>query len=241
MASWFSKDDKDDKKQGEDDKNKSGGADQELKPADVKAKLDQIDTIKTKLDANDAVMTRMNSFLDQQDEAKRKAAAAEAAKKATEDSEKSEETWLTDPKKAFNDAINPLVKVQLQTSSRLLRKEIFDDNSGEFEFYHGDFKKRVDAYIDNLPITSQNDTASIKNCYFLVLGQMQKEIQEGKIKSRFSDMSTATARSGKTDDKDKLPQLTEEHKRAAKAFGMTEEQYAKAMKDEFKGTELSYV
>lgn len=234
---WWDKDNKDNKDKNnnnsDNNDNKNNDTDIELKPAEVKAKLDKLDVLESKvaqLDDMKKTSDRMSSFLDAQEEAGRRRKAQELADKANKNKEQNSEDWITDPQKAFNDSTRPLVENQLRTSSRLLRKEIFDENPAEFEFYTGRFKDMVDAHINALPLTALNDPDSIKNCYYVVYGKMQKEIKEGTVKSKFSSASDANARKGE-DDKDKDMVLTDEEKRAAKAFGMDEKSYAESKKE----------
>lgn len=212
----------------------------EMKPpkeiTDKLAKIDGLETKFTEFSSKLPVLDRMTSYLDEVDASKRAAKAKELAEKATTTATETEEKWITDPQKAFQESINPLVVSQINLSSRQMRSEIFSDEK-EFEYYTGDFKKEVDELIENsLALQARADPASIKNCYFLVLGRRQNEIREGKLKSKFAASSTAAAGTGTTkiDQTDNIV-LTDQQKQAAKRFGMTEEQWQKNMKD------LSYV
>lgn len=228
---WFERAKKENREENQDDL--------EIKPTkEMEEKLGKIDTLESSVNeikSKTAVLDRMTTYLDEQDAAKRAAKAKELADKTKVNSEEMDEKWLTDPKAAFNDSVQPLVLATINANSRATRREIFDDP--KFEYYTGDFKKEVDALIDNsLAPSARNDQQSIENCYFLVLGKKTREIAEGKIKSRFAAVSTASAGTGtsKTDQTDTTP-LTDEEKRAASRFGMTEAEYGKIKK------ELNYV
>lgn len=228
---WFERAKKENKEDNQDDL--------EIKPSkEFEEKIGKVDAIEAsvnELKTKTAVLDRMSSFLDEQEAAKRSAKAKEMAEKVAGKNEELDEKWLTDPKAAFNESVQPLVAATINANSRATRREIFDD--GEFEYYTGNFKREVDELIDNsLALAAKNDPQSIKNCYYLVLGKHQAEIKEGKLKSRFAAVSTSSAGTGtnKTDQTDTIV-LTDEEKRAASRFGMTSEEYAKSKK------ELNYV
>jgi hypothetical protein len=200
---------------------------------EIKAKIAKIDGLETsmnELKTKTAVLDRMNSYLDEQEAAKAAALQAERIKAAKTQREESSEDWLTDPEKAATAALTPLVRQQFLTQSKVLRRDIFDED-GKFEFYTGDFKKKVDAYIDALPPDRQVDAASIENCYNLVVGQNWNEIKENKLKSRFTAMSHAGTGTGNSVDNQKETPLTDDEKRAAKVFGLKEDEYATRKKE----------
>jgi len=203
----------------------------EVKPpkefTETKEKIDSLETSFNEFKAKASVLDDMKTYLEEQKTAKEAARAKEATERAKKATEETEETWLTDPQKAAQDMLAPLVREQLKTASRLKRQELFSDGT-QFEYYHGDFKKKVDQYIESLPVQSMNDEASLRNCYNVVLGESMKEIQEGKLKSRFASTSTASAKSGDgKKEGDKTITLTDEQKRAAERLGIKTEDYSK--------------
>lgn len=206
-------------------------------PKEVTDKLGKIDGLETKLNEfgeKTKVLDRMTTFLDEQDSLKTAARAREATERAKKVTEETEDLWMTDPKKATEEAMLPLKIAQINTSSIQLRNELFSDGIN-YEFYQGDFKKRVDHWIDKLPVAARVDPESLKNCYNIVLGENHKEIREGKIKSRFAATTTTGTNSSTSKGGDGLPTLTKEQEDAADRFGMTREDYAKEIK------ELNYV
>lgn len=199
-------------------------------PAKTKKIEDDITAIKTQSEKDSQ---RLNSFLDQQEEAKRKAEAAARAKAATDRNEQEEtelnELALTDPVKAAaiiaDKKMAPLVAAQINTQSVLLRKQIFDDDPDRYEFYSGDFKNHVDKLINNLPLNLKTEPEAIKNCYAVAMFDKQQEIKEGKIKSRFAAASASAA--GTSTKETQKPTLSDAEKHAAKAFGISEDDYSK--------------
>jgi hypothetical protein len=203
----------------------------EVKPpkefTETKEKIDSLETSFNEFKAKASVLDDMKTYLEEQKQAKDAARAKEAEARAKVATEESNETWLTDPQKAAQDMLQPIVINQLKTASRLMRQELFSDGT-QFEYYHGDFKKKVDQYIDSLPVKSLNDEASLRNCYNVVLGESMKEIQDGKLKSRFAATSTASAKSGDGKPGDfKTITLTDEQKRAAERLGIKQDDYSK--------------
>jgi len=185
--------------------------------------------------------TRLTSFLDEQDAMKRRRIAEELAKKANETKETEDkelnELALEDPVKAarliFERESRGLTTATINTQSQLLRKQLFDDNPDKFEYYdkaNPEFKSEVDRLIDGLPLESRTNPDAIQNCYYVAFGRKQQEIKDGKLKSRFAATSTTTSGSSSTKDKDTI-QLTELQKKAAKAMGITEEDYGKQARE----------
>lgn len=210
----------------------------QIVPKEITDKLAKVDTLETSINEvkeKTKVLDRMTSFLDEQDALKaaaRKKQADELAAKATETTD---DLWLTDPQKASELAMQPVKIATINLASQNLRREIFDDGVN-YEYYTGEFKKRVDGWIDKLPVEARADAKSIKNCYNLVLGESMQEIREGKLKSRFAATTTSNTKDGTNNtNNDGLPALTDDQKHAAKMFGLKEEDYAKQMK------ELNYV
>ena len=208
---------------------------------ELKGKLDKVDSLETSVKAfkekTEPVLTQMSSFLKEQQELKAKREREEREKKNKEAKESQdqelEELALTDPVKAAeliaDRKMGPLVAAQINTNSILLRKQIFDDNPGDYEYYQGEFKNEVDKLIDNLDLKHKTNPEAIKNCYAVALFNKQKEIKEGKLKSRFAAASKHSESENKQ-DKDQIT-LNDDQKRAARNLGIKEEDYAKMMKE----------
>lgn len=227
-------------KKGEEESEETKSEAQKQKDLEIKAdkeareKLQKIDGLETALKELEKKSTssfsRLDAFLDEQEEAKKAAREAKAKELAAKARETSEEKWIEDPQAALEDALAPTKMAVVNIASMNVRREVFDDGQ-EFEFYTGDFKKAVDKYIDTLPPNAKTDPQAIKNCYYLVLGQKQKEIAEGKLKSRFSS-TTANGKSeaGPEGEKKEI-KLSDEQKRAADRLGVPHEKYAKNLED----------
>lgn len=202
-------------------------------PKEIEEKLSKIDGIEASVKAFEAhteTLKGMATFLAEQKQIKDDARKKEADDRAKAAEEQNDDEWISDPKKAAKDMLQPLVINQINTNSRLIRRDIFDDGK-EFEYYDGDFRKEVDNHIDSLPPAQRADPSSIKNCYYVVLGRRQREITEGKLKSRFSAASTASASAPNGKGTDSVITLTDEQKLAAKRLGVKEESYAKNFKE----------
>jgi phage I-like protein len=205
-------------------------------PKEITEKLDKIDGLSTSVDeikTKFAILDEMGTFLSEQkrlrEEAKQRQLAEQSKVKTDKTAEEVEQLWLEDPKKAFEMQSQDLKIGMLNAQSMNIRREVFDDE-GEFEYYTGDFKKEVDNLIEN-SLNPQNrvDPASIKNCYYLVLGRKQKDIKEGKLKSRFAAMTSNSGKSGDGSGKsgDGTIVLSDEMKSAAAKLGVKPEDYAK--------------
>lgn len=236
------------KSEDEDNKDKSREKDEddefELKPKDVKAKLDQIDGLKTsveQLSGKSKILDRMETFLNEQDEEKQRKNEEEHRKKTESNSADLDEMFLVDPanatKKLLNDTMSPLIVSQVNTAARLTMRDLFDSNPDEFEFIHDPIIRReVEANVSKLPLASRSDPESIRNCYYVVKGRHESEIKEGKIKTKISAASGTGNGTGSVGGKsEEVVTLTPKEKRAAQVFGLKEEDYIKSKK------ELSYV
>lgn len=162
--------------------------------------------------------------------------AARQAKenKNKEDNELTEEDYLLDPIAATRRAMEPTQRALIAVTSRQLRKEILDEEP----YYHTDIKSKVNTMIDNQPINVRTDPNVIKNCYKVVLFDYQKDIADGKIRAKntsaiFEGGSTG-AHGGKESGED-TTSLTDEEKRTAKIFNMSEADWKKSK------AELTYV
>jgi hypothetical protein len=79
--------------------------------------------------------------------------------------------------------------------------------------------------------------------YYNVLGRKQKEITEGKLKSRFASSTGATSSSGKvagTEDTFTI-EVDDQIRKAAKLVGMKPEEYAALVATEAKEGNIAYV
>jgi phage I-like protein len=216
----------------------------ELKPADVKAKLDKIDVLAEGQAAQGKRLEQLDSITAYIEEQKVERDRVKAAKQQQERQEKQkteeeELDWIADPENAMKHTLaksmQPLVESQINTQARLLSKDVFDDQ--QFEYYtDSTFKNEVDSLINSLPLAQRANAEAQKNCYYVVAGRKAAEIKEGKIKSKFSATSSSGDGTGNKGGKtDEVIILTEAEKKAAKIFGMKEEDYAKSKK------EMSYV
>ena len=205
-------------------------------------KVDKIDDVEKSLKEfrtkAEGSLNEMSEFLKEQKAEKARREAEAKNKKASENKEAEdkdlEELALTDPVKAAeliaDRKMGPLVAAQINTQSVLLRKQIFDDNPSQFEYYHGEFKNEVDKLIDNLDIRHKTNPEAIKHCYAIAYFNKQNEIKEGKLKSRFAATSSSSNNNNNTKDKETI-NLNDEQKRAAKALGVSEEEYGKLARE----------
>jgi phage I-like protein len=216
-----------------------GLEDVEFKPE--KMKEDITTSFKTELDARDAKMDeRMKpmqelalSIKQERDERIAREAAAKA-KQDKEDKGDFSERILVDPENAINEKLQPTQIALLKLASREARRETL----GEKEYYYGDLKSKVDALIETLPLNQQTNSASIENCYKLIMYDHQKDITDGKIKARNTSMifdGGSTGGHGGKEKGDDTETLSTEEKHIAERLGVSEADWKKSRK------ELSYV
>ena len=200
----------------------------EIKPEEIQKELG-LDKINERLTAQESANTEVLTFIREQRQ-QREAAEARAQQEEQQRTQQREQSempdFYTDPDKAIAERMKPLVNNQINTNSILMRREIFDDPA--FEYYDGETKTLIDRYIDSLPLSHRADPASIKNCYYTVMGQKMGEIKEGKLKSRFSKAAVAASGTGASKgESETVDQVSAEEERVIREFGISKEDYIK--------------
>lgn len=162
-------------------------------------KVDDLDVKMTNMDTKLKSLDSITAFIEEQKEDKKKAkeAAEEAERKRKqktpeqlqEEDESLAAELLTDPKAAFNKLSGPIRDVVMLTRADNIKREVFVDRAEEFPYYAGDIKKEIDATLEKQDLSFRNNAGSVENVYYTVVGKRQKEIQDGKIKSRFASSS----------------------------------------------------
>ena len=230
MAWWEGKKEEEGKKEDE----------LELKPKEVKAQLDKIETISTEFqkfrDESKSSQERLNKFLEAQEELQRIADEKAEAERNKRSGQEINDELESDPASAITKLISPMHQTALKTEAKLARKEFFEDNAKDFEYYSDPtFRRRVDALIESLPIQTQSNVKSIENCYAVAERELRQEIKDGKIKSKFAAQSSTNNNGSTKTNEVTGDNLSDDEKSVAAKFGMTNDEYAKAKK------ELSYV
>lgn len=118
----------------------------------------------------------------------------------------------------------------MRAEARETRRSIFEDMEN-YPYYTGDLRAKMDTIIDGESLENQTNPVLIKNAYKIVVADHMKEIQEGKVKSRLSQISGNTTQTPIVNDPNAMPSLSDEEKRQAKAFGVTEADWAKSKKE----------
>jgi hypothetical protein len=195
----------------------------------------------SKLDELQASLASIQQRFQRDDEERANAARSKVQNNQSElDNEKIQELMLTDPAAATQ----LLVKKQMEPTQIALltlradniRNEVFSD-AERYPYYTGDLKREIDALLDGQTLAARNDKAVVENAYFATLGRKQREVTEGKLKSRFA-ASAESARgtaSGNTKggvaEPEKL-EITDDIRKLAKMFKTTPEEYAKQLQEE---------
>ena len=211
---------------------------------------------RAKVEALDSRMTEMLNGLsaisnsiaaDKAEKEAEKTARAEAARRrATEEARLSPEdlaaNMFADPEGTVKKLTDPLAVELMEMRANNVRREVFEDTE-KYEYYTGDFKAEVDKLLAVQPLAFRNNPASVENVYYNVLGRKQKEIAEGKLKSRFASSTGATSSSGKVaGNEDTFTiEVDDNIRKAAKLVGMKPEEYAALVATEAKEGNIAYV
>ena len=208
-------------------------------PPELEEKFKTVDEVKgevTKINARLASLDSISAYFEdiKKERDETKAAEAAAAARKAKGEEKSPEDLaaelLSDPKKVIQESTNDLAQAVMQVRADSIRRQVFEDRSSEFEYYSGDIKKEVDTLIASQNLKFQNDPKALENAYHTVVGRKMKEINEGKIKSRFASSSSSSLNKGTEKKEDLEFELTPEMLKAAKLTGMSPEDYKALVK-----------
>ncbi len=130
----------------------------------------------------------------------------------------------------------PQAKLMLSLRADNVRREVFEDRATDFPYYTGDIKTEVDRVIKSQPLEFQNNPQALENAYYTVVGKKNKEIQEGKLKSRFATSSGSNNSGSQEEDKNSRDKveitITDDIKRAAKMTGLKVEDYVELLRKE---------
>jgi hypothetical protein len=179
----------------------------------------------------------MQAIKTENDRAKKEQEAREKQQRqqqenANYDPEKEFEKMAADPRAYFQEMSAPGTKVGLLALAKQARKDILENK----EYYHGDFKKKVDELITGNPdLAVQANPNFIENCYNVVLGQHLDQIVKGDLKKKIAAQSLGNDGSGsgsQDDGKIKVEYRDPKSRYAAQAMGLTDEDFATAIKDE---------
>ena len=210
----------------------------------------QTDPILAKLAGLDS-LTAFVSKSEKESKDRADAEAAEVERKRKEAENKNQPTdediaalMLTDPKRAVGLITKNQTELLLKTTANQAKSSVFSERADEFPYYAGDVKIEVDKILSEQSLQFQNDPTAIANTYYTVVGKKQKEISEGKIKSRFASASTSSGGSGKGGeggDSEINIDVTDDMRKAARMSGMEIDDYMKLVKAQVKSGQMEMV
>ena len=217
--------------------------DVEFKPEKLKEDITkEFDTkfteYQTKQDEKMKPLLDMASNIERDRLAREEKARKESEKKDKDDNALTSEDFMLDPagstKRAIAEGTAGLTKATLMLAARGNIRETLESK----EYYHGDFKAKVDAMIASQSLEMQCRPDVIENCYKVIMADHMKDIQEGKIKARTSSATFDTGSTGghKVEGKEgENETLTADEKQAAAAMGINDKDWIKSRR------ELSFV
>jgi hypothetical protein len=218
-------------------------------PDDMKKQLEgaaskeEVKALGTKFDELKASLDSINKHFTTEAEEKKAKLLEEQRRKQTETQTQTEEElnelFLTDPvaatKKLLQMSSQPANTALLTMRADSIRRETFED-ADKFPYYTGDIKSEIDKLLENEPLTNRNNRATVEHAYFSVVGRHIKDINEGKLKSRFAstegNRGTSTGNVSGTHEDDNPKPLDDDGKKIAKMLGFTDEEYARMLKEE---------
>jgi hypothetical protein len=230
-----------------DDKNDKKEEKMEL-PPELKTQFDKVDALDTKvssiderlkgLDSITAFVTDIKTRQERADKAAADKIKLEADKNRDDDLL---ENILTDPKGVINEVTKPQAEAILGVMAENVRRQVFEDREDEFPYYTGDLKKEVNTVLAAQPLAFRNNPASVENVYHTIVGKHMKEINDGKIKSRFASASSNIKGSDKDSKEKPVIELTADIKRMARLTGMSDDDALAIVTRAAEAGELEYV
>lgn len=120
-----------------------------------------------------------------------------------------------------------------QLAASVARREVFEDNAEKFPYYTGDIKAEINKILSKQTLAFQSNHEAIENTYYTVVGRMQKDISEGKIKDRFAAGSGARSSQIVSEEADrKKVTSNDDIRKIAKQLGFTEDDYIKFLEED---------
>jgi hypothetical protein len=211
-------------------------------------KVDELDTKVSSIDTKLAALDSITAFIEDSKKEKedaRKAAETARNRKTPEEIEDADKDMaallLSDPKAAFGELSKPLQQVMLMTRADNIKREVFTDRAEEFPYYSGEVKNEVDKILGEQTLQFRNDPNAVANVYHTVVGKRMKDINEGKIKSRFAGGSGPLSNTNVNKEDELTIELSDDIKRMAKLTGMSEADAKTLVEKAAKAGEIDYV
>ena len=206
-------------------------------PKEIQEQLNLTSTLKTQVEEQGkklAQLDEISTFV--REERARRAEEVErakhkpATKTAEEEGAESEELaalLLTDPKAAYAKLAGSTNAAVMLVRADNVKREVFEDNAEKYPYYVGEVKAEINKILSKQTLTFRNDPEALENTYYTVVGKMQKDISEGKIKDRFASAAGSSRRSKEESEGDerKITVATPEIERAAKLTGISVADY----------------
>jgi hypothetical protein len=218
-------------------------------PKEIEEKFAKVDGLDSKLSEMLTGLTELSSTVkaDREEREAEKAARIAAQRKTEVDQSKLSPEDLAaamfaDPEGTVNQLTKTQSAAILELTAQNVKRDLFE-NTEKFEFYTGELKADVDKLLANQPLSFRTNPANIENVYYTVLGRRSKEINEGKIKSRFASSTTSTSSKSTIEEEGKKIKIdiTDDVRKAAKLSGMTPEAYADLLSTEAEEGNIAYV
>jgi hypothetical protein len=207
-------------------------------PKVIQDQLDQVKELKTKVEEQSTKLSKLDSIESMLAEmAKPKEKPKEKpVKTADEEQAEREEIaalLLSDPEAAYARLSAKTNAGLLQIAANQARRDVFDEQPDKFPYYTGDVKAEVNKILSTQPLSFQTNHQAIENTYYTVIGKMQKEIAEGKIKDRFAS-GTGTRGKGLEIDPEAKTKIdsNDDIRKIARQLGMKEEDYIKLLEED---------
>ena len=221
-------------------------------PESIKQQLSKVDTIESKLgestskiDSIVAGLESVNAYIKTQQTREEEATRARARQTQLDNEPSPEDlaaALLQDPQSAVNRMTSNQATAIMELRADNIRRETFEDGE-KFPYYSGEIKNEINNTIANQTLAFRQNPANLENVYYTVIGKRSKEINEGKLKTRFATPSGSSLSSGGSDsDKGKIKiEVTDDIRKAARLVGIKAEDYADLLSKEAEEGNINYV
>jgi hypothetical protein len=199
---------------------------------EVKGLKSQVSELTSKLSGLDDITGYIRSQREES-EARRRQAPVKTQDETQAEREELAALLLSDPEAAYAKMAAKTNAGVMQVAANLAKREVFEDNADRYPYYTGEVKAEINKILSKQTLQFQTNHEALENTYYTVVGKMQKDIQEGKIKDRFASASGARGSQIASEEADrKKITPNDDILKISKQLGMNVDEYVKLLEED---------
>lgn len=139
--------------------------------------------------------------------------------------------WDEDADAAFNDRVTPILGQNLQFQADMVYERVTEKLQATEPLF-AKLKAEFDEELKNSPLTARANKKYVENCFNVVYGRHREEIRRDQLAGSGTffvetGRNQAGGNNNNNNQNDATKILSEEEKREARKFGLTDEQWLK--------------